>query len=88
MAILAQFDTLKFEISSSSALLLQGLKMSSECDTEDETGSSQAYVKAKNGKPIEINFTAVFDAALGIDVESNVTYGRPGQCYFDSVPRV
>lgn len=74
MAVLAQFDSLKFEISSGSAMLIQGIKMSSECETEDETGSSQAYVKAKNGKPVEINFTAVFNATLGVNVESNVTY--------------
>lgn len=87
MAVLAQFDTLEFEISSSSAMLLQGLKMSSECETEDETSNSQAYVKAKNGKPVEINFTAIFNAALGVDVESNITYlmnaaQRSVQSYF------
>lgn len=72
--ILAQFQHLKFEISARSALLFQNLKISSECETEDKTDSSQQYVSAKNGKPVQVTFTAVLNAALGEDVEKDVTY--------------
>lgn len=72
--ILAQFESLKFEISASSALLFQNMKISSECETEDKTDSSQQYVSAKSGKPVQVTFTAVLNAALGEDVEKDVAY--------------
>lgn len=73
MAVLAQFDTLKFEITSRSATLIQGIKMSAGCDTEDESDEKKGYVTRSNGQPLEISFTAVLNAALGVDVKSAVT---------------
>lgn len=72
--VIAQFENLKFEISSSTALLLNNIRMSAECETEDQTDSSQQYVSAKNGKPLQVTFTAIIDANLGGDVRDNVTY--------------
>ena len=71
--VIAQFENLKFEISSSTALLLNNIRMSAECETEDQTDSSQQYVSAKNGKPLQVTFTAIIDANLGGDVRENVT---------------
>lgn len=72
--VIAQFENLKFGISSSTALLINNIKMSAECETEDQTDSSQQYVSAKNGKPLQITFTAIIDANLGGDVKENVVY--------------
>lgn len=72
--VIAQFENLKFGISSSTALLIFNIKMSAECETEDQTDSSQQYVSAKNGKPLQLTFTVIIDANLGGDVRENVIY--------------
>lgn len=87
MAVIAQFGELKFEISSSAALLFQGLKMSAECETAEQTGNSQQYVSAKNGKAVQISLSIILNAALGIDVKMQATdilntAQRGGQGYF------
>lgn len=74
MALLAQFGELRFEITSSGALLFDNLKLTAECETEDKTDNSQKYVSKKNGKPVQISFTVLLKAALGIDVEQSVSY--------------
>lgn len=72
--ILAQFEDLKFEISSSSAMLFQEMKLEAESETKDETADKQQYVKAKNGKPLQVTMTAILSAALGADVENRSMY--------------
>lgn len=73
LAVLAQFGSLQFEISSSTALLFEKLKLSSECETEEKTGDEQKYVSAKNGKPVQASFAVILSASLGIDVKEKVT---------------
>lgn len=73
LAVLAQFGSLQFEISSSTALLFEKLKLSSECETEDKTVDEQKYVSAKNGKPVQASFAVILSASLGIDVKERVT---------------
>lgn len=73
LAVLAQFGSLQFEISSSTALLFDKLKLSSECETEEKTGDEQKYVSAKNGKPVQASFAVILSASLGIDVKEKVT---------------
>lgn len=87
MATMAQFGSLKFEITSSTALLFQNLKLSAQCETEEKTADEQGFVSAKNGKPVEVSFSILLSAALGIDVRSAVTEvlntaQRGGQEYF------
>lgn len=73
LAVLAQFGNLQFEISSSTALLFEKLKLSSECETEEKTVDEQKYVSAKNGKPVQASFAVILSASLGIDVKEEVT---------------
>lgn len=73
MAVIAQFGELKFEISSSTALLFEKLKLSAECETEEQTNNSQQYVSAKNGKPVQVSLSIILNAALGIDVKVRAT---------------
>lgn len=73
MAVIAQFGELKFEISSSTALLFEKLKLSAECETEEQTKDSQQYVSAKNGKPVQISLSIILNEALGIDVRTQTT---------------
>ena len=73
LAVLAQFGNLQFEISSSTALLLENLKLSSECETEEKIGDEQKYVSSKNGKPVQASFAVILSAAFGIDVKGKVT---------------
>ena len=87
LAVLAQFGSLQFEISSSTALLFEKLKLSSECETEEKTVDEQKYVSAKNGKPVQASFAVILSASLGIDVKEEVTailnYAQRGeQAYF------
>lgn len=87
LAVLAQFGSLQFEISSSTALLLENLKLSSECETEEKTGDEQKYVSSKNGKPVQASFAVILSAALGINVKDKVTEilnsaQRGDQAYF------
>lgn len=69
MAAIAQFSTLKFEISASDALLFEKLKISTECSIEEQVSDSQEYVSAKNGKAAQITFSILLHAALGADVQ-------------------
>lgn len=73
LAVLAQFGSLQFEILSSTALLFEKLKLSSECETEEKNGDEQKYVSAKNGKPVQASFAVILSASLGIDVKEKVT---------------
>lgn len=87
LAVLAQFGSLQFEISSSTALLFEKLKLSSECETEEKTVDEQKYVSAKNGKPVQASFAVILSASLGIDVKERVTailnsVQRGEQAYF------
>ncbi len=87
MAVIAQFGELKFEISSSTALLFHNLKMSAECETEEQTDNSQQYISFKNGKAVQISLSAILNASLGIDVKQQATdflntAQRGGQGYF------
>lgn len=51
---------------------MENLKMSAECETEEKTEDEQKYVSAKNGAPVQVNFSAILSAALGIDVKEEV----------------
>lgn len=70
MAIIAQFDTLKFGISGSTAMLFSDMKLSAGSETEDKASGNQQYAARKNGKPAEITKSIILEAALGMDVET------------------
>lgn len=69
MAVLAQFGGIQFGISGETALLFGKLKLSAECETDDKTDNSQAYVAAKKGKAAELTMTVTLSASFGIRVK-------------------
>ena len=73
VAVIAQWSEIRFEISAASALLLDGLKFSVECETKEKEKNKQKYVSYENGKPSQISFTVILNAALGIDVREQIT---------------
>ena len=72
MAILAQFGNLKFEIAETSALLFQKLKITAECETEEQTNDGMKHASYKNGKAAQITLTAIIESGLGADVKGRV----------------
>jgi len=65
---MAQFGSLKFTVSPDMAMLFQKMQLSAECETNEETGGTQQFVTAKNGKPAQVSMTIPLYAALGVDV--------------------
>ena len=76
--VIAQFEKLVFGLSANTALLLNNIKLSAECETDSQSDNSQQYVTAKNGKPLQVTFTAIIDANLGSDVKESVVYALDG----------
>ena len=68
MALMAQFGSLRFELTESAALLFQNLKLSADCETEDQVEDGQKYVAVKNGGVAQVSFSVVLNRELGEDV--------------------
>lgn len=71
MALIGQYGAWTFEIKGNYMRSFKNLQIVSECETEDKTASSQKYVSAKNGKPIQITLTITLSAYLGVDVRGD-----------------
>ena len=68
MALMAQFGSLRFEMTESAALLFQNMKLSADCETEDQVADGQKYVAVKNGGVAQVSFSVVLNRELGEDV--------------------
>lgn len=68
MAMIGQWNGIRFEISHENTVLFQNLKLTAECETKDKEAGSQHYVSAKAGKAAQISMTILLNASLGTDV--------------------
>lgn len=73
MAQIVKWNDITFSLGGSSILGIEGIGITGSCETEDSTVDGEKFVKRKNGKPYEIEMTALLDARLGIDVQSMAT---------------
>lgn len=73
MAQIVKWNDIAFSLGGSSLLGIEGIGITGSCETEDSTVDGEKFVKRKNGKPYEIEMTALLDARLGIDVQSMAT---------------
>lgn len=73
MAQIVKWNDITFSLGGSSILGIEGISITGSCETEDSTVDGEKFVKRKNGKPYEIEMTAMLDARLGIDVQSMAT---------------
>lgn len=73
MAVIAEWNGIKFQMNESETLLITGLKLSAECEVEEKMEDGQKFVSAKNGKPVQATITAILNSSLGVDVRQRVT---------------
>lgn len=72
MGTIGQWGAIRFEVTSSTAMLFQDMKLTADCETEERTEDEQKYIAAKAGKPVQITMTIMLHAALGIDVRGTM----------------
>lgn len=72
--MIAQFGSMRFEISADNAMLFADLKLSAGCETEDQSSNGQKFASYKEGKAAAITMTILLNAALGNDVRGTTEW--------------
>lgn len=82
MAMIAQFDTMKFGATASLVRAISALKLTAEIQVKNESKDTTDYVQVQRSKPVTITATIELYTALGADVrtdaETLLTWARKG----------
>lgn len=68
MALKVSWNGIVFQSTETERSLVGKVKLSVERETEDKEDGGQKYVESKNGKPVEIEMTAILHACFGVNV--------------------